>query len=400
MSKARILIVTPKSPSTNPRMRKAADALAHEGYTVKVLWAYGTAWADAIDQEICAQAKWESQQIGGNPVSSKLTYFFSRLFRKMHEKLGNFEKSKCRSSRRYISEGINWKPGLVIGHNPGALGPASKIAENLNIPSLFDAEDYHRGESFVVRENQEVATAQLENQYIPRFTQLTSAAPLISEAYEGHYPQHKVVTVNNAFSKQLQPPAPDLMTGPLKIIWFSQVVGLDRGLKEFLQGLRLISDVPIELNLLGLCSEEKNAQLTAAINSSVHSLQFHEPRSEKELLQFIGQHEIGLALEHPTPKNRDICRTNKLFTYPLAGCYMLLSHTASQEQFLKEWPATGALIDLNTPATIARQLKWCFENREELLARRMASWKLASETLNWEVESKQLTQLVQKVLAP
>jgi len=55
---------------------------------------------------------------------------------------------------------------------------------------------------------------------------------------------------------------------------------------------------------------------------------------------------------------------------------------------------------LNTPATIASQLKWCFENREELLARRMASWKLASETLNWEVESKQLTQLVQKVLAP
>ena len=379
-------------------MRKAADALAHEGYTVKVLWAYGTAWADAIDQQLCAQANWESQQIGGNPVGSKLTYFFSRLFRKVHEKLGNFEKSKCRSSRRYISEGIKWKPDLVIGHNPGALGPASKIAGHLNIPSLFDAEDYHRGESFVVRANQEMATEQLENQYIPCFTQVTSAAPLISEAYEAHYPQHKVITVNNAFSKQLQPPAPDSITGPLKIIWFSQVVGLDRGLKEFIQGLRLASDVSIELNVLGLCSNEKKATLTAAMNSRKHSLQFHEPRSEKELLQFIGQHEIGLALEHPTPKNRDICRTNKLFTYPLAGCYMLVSHTASQEQFLTEWPETGTLIDLNTPATIANQLKWCFENREELLARRKASWKLASDTLNWEVESRGLIDVVEKSL--
>ena len=395
---SRILIITPKSPSTNPRMRKAADALAHEGYTVKVLWAYGTAWAEAIDQEICAQVKWESQQIGGNPVSSKLTYFFSRLFRKMHEKLGNFEKSKCRSSRRYISEGIKWKPGLVIGHNPGALGPASKIAENLNIPSLFDAEDYHRGESFVVRENQEVATAQLENQYIPRFTRLTSAAPLISEAYQGHYPQHKVVTVNNAFSKQLQPPAPDSMTGPLKIIWFSQVVGLDRGLKEFLQGLRLISDVPIELNVLGLCSEEKKAQFTAAIKSSEHNLQFHEPCSEKELLQFIGQHEIGLALEHPTPKNRDICRTNKLFTYPLVGCFMLLSRTASQEHFLSEWPMTGRLIDLKSPQSIAEAIEWAYQHRDELLEKRRASWEAAKTQLNWEVESTKLIELVQKLL--
>jgi len=395
---SRILIITPKSPSTNPRMRKAADALAHEGYTVKVLWAYGTAWAEAIDQEICAQVKWESQQIGGNPVSSKLTYFFSRLFRKMHEKLGNFEKSKCRSSRRYISEGIKWKPGLVIGHNPGALGPASKIAEHLNIPSLFDAEDYHRGESFVVRENQEVATAQLENQYIPRFTRLTSAAPLISEAYQGHYPQHKVVTVNNAFSKQLQPPAPDSMTGPLKIIWFSQVVGLDRGLKEFLQGLRLISDVPIELNVLGLCSEEKKAQFTAAIKSSEHNLQFHEPCSEKELLQFIGQHEIGLALEHPTPKNRDICRTNKLFTYPLVGCFMLLSRTASQEHFLSEWPMTGRLIDLKSPQSIAEAIEWAYQHRDELLEKRRASWEAAKTQLNWEVESTKLIELVQKLL--
>ena len=73
---------------------------------------------------------------------------------------------------------------------------------------------------------------------------------------------------------------------------------------------------------------------------------------------------------------------------------MLVSHTASQEQFLTEWPETGTLIDLKTPATIANQLKWCFENREELLARR----KLASDTLNWEVESRGLIDVVEKSL--
>ena len=37
---SRILIITPKQPSGNPRMRKAADALAIRGNTVHVLYAF------------------------------------------------------------------------------------------------------------------------------------------------------------------------------------------------------------------------------------------------------------------------------------------------------------------------------------------------------------------------
>ena len=37
---SRILIITPKQPSGNPRMRKAADALATAGNTVHVLYAF------------------------------------------------------------------------------------------------------------------------------------------------------------------------------------------------------------------------------------------------------------------------------------------------------------------------------------------------------------------------
>ena len=37
---SRILIITPKQPSGNPRMRKAADALARAGNTVHVLYAF------------------------------------------------------------------------------------------------------------------------------------------------------------------------------------------------------------------------------------------------------------------------------------------------------------------------------------------------------------------------
>ena len=149
------------------------------------------------------------------------------------------------------------------------------------------------------------------------------------------------MAVNNAFSGQIQPPPPQAGTGPLKICWFSQVVGLDRGLQEFIDGMNEVKDIPIQLNIVGLSSDEKNNLLSDLIGSPKHQISFHEPRPESELLQFLGTQEIGLALEIPHAFNREICRTNKLYTYPLAGCYMFASRTKSQEHFLDEFPSTG-----------------------------------------------------------
>ena len=45
-----------------------------------------------------------------------------------------------RSMSQFIAKGIDWNPDLVIGHNPGALAPATKIAQRLGILAMFDAE--------------------------------------------------------------------------------------------------------------------------------------------------------------------------------------------------------------------------------------------------------------------
>ena len=63
-------------------------------------------------------------------------------------------------------------------------------------------------------------------------------------------------------------------------------------------------------------------------------------------------------------ENREICRTNKLYSFALAGCHMLISKTPAQEQFLREFPDAGELIDLNEPKTIADALGEAFEKRD------------------------------------
>ena len=188
------------------------------------------------------------------------------------------------------------------------------------------------------------------------------------------------------------------MTGPLRIVWFSQVVGIDRGLQDFMKGMASASDIPVHLNLVGLCSDENREVLEACIEHPIHQLSFHDPMPEPALFEFLGQHEIGLALEFPTPKNRDICRTNKLYTYPLAGCFMLASKTTSQAHFIEEYPATGEIIDLTSVKSVSQALQNHYQNRVDLLARRQAAWALGESQLNWEVESANLIGVAKNLL--
>ena len=262
---------------------------------------------------------------------------------------------------------------------------------------LFDAEDYHRGE-FHIGSQESLRVQKLEDDCIPQITAMTAASPLIAKTYEALYPRHRVTTVNNAFSKKNQSPQPISQSGPLKIIWFSQVVGLDRGLDEFLQGMKSAKNVPIQLTILGLCSGDVQQHLLRSAPSELQQIKLHPPMPESALFTFIAEHEIGLALEVPTTQNREICRTNKLYSFALAGCHMLISKTPAQEQFLREFPDAGELIDLNEPKTIADALREAFEKRDELLQKRQRAWQLGDAELNWEKESEVLVHFVGRAL--
>ena len=56
------------------------------------------------------------------------------------------------------------------------------------------------------------------------------------------------------------------------MVWFSQVIGLDRGLEEFLTCLQLIPTIPVAINLVGLASDD--------VKSRVNELGLsHQPES-------------------------------------------------------------------------------------------------------------------------
>lgn len=394
----RILIITTSQPASNPRMRKNATSLTDAGYDVHVLFGYSTMWASEADRNILIEADWSAQLVGGEPKKDFIRYFFSRLVKRISIEVGILERGHCRGYSEYIRQGIAWKPDLVIGHNPGSLGPLVQIAKNLTIPSLFDAEDYHRGET-AIKSKASIEVANLETKLIPHVSALTAASPLIGKAYEEMFPAKQITVVNNAFPLRTQPPCPKkIEADSLQLVWFSQVVGLDRGLEEFLAGMALASDIQIDLTLIGLATDELKEHIHSLVECDNHHIHFLSPMSEESLFKKLSSFEIGLALEVSTPTNRDICRTNKLYTYPISGCHMLVSKTKGQLQFMDEFPSSGTIIDLKNPQTIADAITDAFENRAALLEKRQTNWALAKRELNWEKESRVLVNLVEQIL--
>lgn len=378
-------------------MRKAADALSAAGHKVHVLYAFQTNWASESDKELFKHAKWTHEQLGGNPIDDKIEYFISRGFRKIYELLNVQNRAFCRSYTMYLKRGLVWNPDAVIGHNPGTLGLLQKFKKKLNVPTFFDAEDFHRGETPLNSFHSARITA-LENEVIPNLTAVTAASPLIAQEYTQLYPSVPIRTIDNVFPLRLQPNRPKRQQNTdcvLRMVWFSQVVGLDRGLKEFLSGMALVPDVPIHLSILGSCDDSVREELLAELTTSNHKLTFSSPHNEDKLFAFVASHEIGLALELAQTRNREICRTNKLFTYAMCGCYTLLSRTKAQIEFLSSYPHIGQLIDLSDPATIANAINFSFENRDDIFEKRIASWELARNQLNWDKESEKLVGWVE-----
>ena len=180
------------------------------------------------------------------------------------------------------------------------------------------------------------------------------------------------------------------------MVWFSQVVGLDRGIQEFLQALRPLANLNIHLTLIGLANESVREELLDSIQSPHHTISFEPPVSERGLLERLGQHHIGLALETGTTRNRQLCRTNKLFCYPLAGCVTLASNTRSQTHFMDEHPDAGVVFE--SDQHLIQLMRGWAEQREALNERRKAAWHLAHDTLNWETESEKLFALANTLI--
>ncbi|ASU36781.1 glycosyltransferase family protein [Mucilaginibacter xinganensis] len=404
--KKKIVLVSSGQPALNPRLVKEADTLAENGYDVTVLYAYWNEWGTIIDKNLLPSKKWQAIRVGGDPVGKRLVYFFSRLITwiaaLLTRKMGISYFSEFAISRNsyfLIRAAKSYQADLYIGHNLGALPAVVKAAKKYNKPCGFDAEDLHRYESSSNDKDYKVALkAGIENKYIPHVSYLTASSQQITQAYDRLFPGKTPVTLLNVFpAGAIREPVKPNTTGPVKLFWFSQVIGNSRGIEDVVKALHMLADKNFELHLLGYHSGQTTAFIDE-LNNGIAKIFYHEPVMPGALAEFAAEFDIGLAMEPGFSINNDFALSNKIFTYMQAGLAIVASDTTAQSALLSKYPAIGALYRKGDVGTLAALLSVFNKDRSKLLACREASLALATNTLNWENESKKFLTLITQTL--
>jgi glycosyltransferase involved in cell wall biosynthesis len=393
----KICIITSGQPTANPRALKEAIAFDAAGYNVTVIYCPISAWADKFDKNIFLDTpgiEWITT--GFHSTGQNLKYKLARYRRKVYEFLFRYnfltgfpENAIALYSPELKRKAKAIEADIYIAHNLGAL-PAAVAAGKKNKACIgFDAEDFHRGEAETGSLHYRVAKA-IEDKNLPAVNYVTAASPLIAKKYGELYPGLNIIPVNNVFSQKfLKPIHLSANNNELNLFWFSQIIGKLRGLENIIRALNILKDCNISFHLLGSCTREyRNRLLTLSENPG--KIFFYEQVPSIEIFEIAARFDIGVASEIPYCENRDICLTNKIFTYLLAGNCILASDTAAQTQFLNENTGIGLLYDHKDVNDTAGKIYKLYTNRELVNECRKSSHNLAIAKYNWETEFKKI----------
>jgi glycosyltransferase involved in cell wall biosynthesis len=392
---------------------KEADVLHEQGYDVCVVHAPGgLKETRRHGEELMASRGWENSYVGWSPHHSeeRMTYWKSSLRQRAAQWVPRALWSisflaEVREHRVYpelAALAAQHSADLYIGHYPAGLAAAAFAADQNGSYVAYDAEDFHVGED----PDNEARIRRIdfiERRYLPRCAYVTAASDGIADALSERYPIDRPTEVYNMFPwserKTLDGKVKDRRGKALSLYWYSQTIGLNRGLQDAIRAAGRL-DEPVQLHFRGsiLEGEVREELLREAQRSGVDdALYFHEKVPPQELLSRAAEHDIGLALEQGNTPNSRLCTSNKLFFYPLAPLAIAATNVPGQRAILSERMDCSQLYSPGDDAALAEILReW--SNTQQLKTAKEKALEAARREWNWERESRKILQLVGKTL--
>lgn len=405
----RICIVGGGSISQNPRVVKEANALAATGRDVVVLFLQHHRWERSFDRQIVRNADWHAEVVDLSPsplgrlrrwISAVQTRIFRRVCRwTLHTPFAELAYSRCLLGLTWRA--IRHRSDLYIAHYPGGLPVVSWAAWWTGAKFGFDFEDFYRAnrvDDGVTRFTMELVKT-LEDRYLPKASIMTAASWGIAAEVARTTGLPEPLTILNVFPwndrTQLAAPALAPQSSPLSLYWFSQIISLDRGLQDVVVAMGLMHQ-SVVLHVRGTDSAGsigalRNLATDHGVSQNVH---FHPAVSPGELLSDASRHDVGLCLENPRSLNRDICITNKIFLYMLAGLAIVASRTRGQRMVLDAAPGIGFDYEPGDAHALAEILDRYAADRDLLKRTKTNALQAAQKRWNWERESEALVAAI------
>jgi hypothetical protein len=399
-----VCIVSPGSLASNPRVLKEAEALQGDGYDVTTVVCDYAEDLRGADNELTCNSPWKVVRVPRSS-SERVAGAMSRLTARALEcsgagiPLGIASAAYGGPAAPLMKAAIAVRAGLYIAHYVVALPAVVAAARRHGGLLAFDAEDFHSGEggegaaeAFRMR-----LVRRVEGACLPSCSYITAASPLIGKAYEAAYGV-PTTTVLNVFPLSMAPdvrPVRDPAAPPgLRAYWFSQTVGLDRGLQAFLQAMAR-THTRITLDVRGSDRWRHGATLSKIARELgiADRLTLLPTAPPGEMARLAASYDLGLSLETEATESRRLGLTNKIFTYLLAGLPVMMSDTPAQAALAPELGPAATLVSLADPQAIANTLDRLAVPGNLAQAKDNA-WRLGHERYNWDREKAVLLEAV------
>jgi glycosyltransferase involved in cell wall biosynthesis len=412
-----ICIVSSGCLSTGPRVEKEADALGAAGYRVAVVVAHWMEDQPEWDARIAAGRPWtlipvewrartRKASVGG--IASVALHRAARHASSSGLPAGPLLASLASSDRAapLALQALRVPARLYIAHNLAALPAALLAARARRAAHAFDAEDDHLGELSAAQQQggEGLVVRAIMEAGLRSAAFVTAASDGIARAIAARHTISVPTTVLNAFPiasrDRIDGQRRDRRGAGLSLVWYSQAVGLDRGLQDVIAALGRVRG-ETELHVRGTLATDVESTLRALARSAGvdHRLFFHPQAHPDELLSRVAEHDVGLALEQDVSDNRLIAVTNKLLFYMLAGVAIVATDTPGQRGIAEQAGGAFELYARGDVPALAAQLQRFVDDPAHLAECKRRSLALAQTRFNAETELQKLLPLVARALS-
>lgn len=407
----RICLITPGHLASTPRIVKEAEALTAAGYDVHLVSSSHYAPVEPLDRAVMARATWRTTRVrvhaGIDAAVNRLRRRWLRRFRPAAESVTLSQALLLLHPclERLVDAAVATEADFFHGHCMAGLAVAAQAAARREVDFGFDAEDFHEAETAEVEQNpfEGAVVRRILGAYLGRAKLLTAAAPLIAEEYARCHGVRMEVVLN-VFPLRDAPEEPVSVrrisaADPARLYWFSQTIGPGRGLERMLAVMtRMRTRARLELRGSVATGYADHLRALSEGAGLVKAVEFLPSASPDEMVRLAAGADLGLSIEESQPRNRDLCLTNKVFVYLLAGIPQVLSRTTAQVAFAQELGAAGLVMDLEQTDITARRLDDFLQDEPRVRAARAMAWKLARERYCWEVEGVRLANSFRRAI--
>lgn len=394
----RIALLTAGHLSSCPRLIKEAELFTSHGFNVSIVYLNSIQRIESLDKNIISQhSDWDFHEVKWD---SSFSTYLSKVTSKLSNLFGANTKYFQTTSKKLIDVVKTIKADLYIAHHPSVLVAANIAAKIHNAKYAYDIEDaFPFIEDGCYWGNPNLKVVALEKKYLKGTCFTTVASPLYADVYMQLYNLKKSpISLLNVFNiennkieyldrKDLQ---------KVSFYWYSQTVGLNRGLQDLFSAINELPEATFELHIRGMCTDEVKNSLLSLVKSKelLSNIYFHSSVSMNELSIRNKEHDLGFALETGTNLNKDLCISNKIFDYLRSSLMVVATNTSGHKYITDELGENCIAYNEKDIHTLTNALRYFIDNKELITKAKLKSLELAKAKYNWEIQSEAYLNMI------